>query len=183
MSSIDVHFMSNSDNWGTPSDLFQKLNDRIGFDLDVCANKHNAKLKDYFDEETNGLEQRWYGHCWMNPPYSKGNQRLWVEKAVAEVDERNVKSVTMLLPARTDTKLYHEVIVPSIYRKNNWICYLKGRVKFEHTVALVDEKGEVLEYKQMTKSSAPFPSMLVHIGNGSCTPSDNFKDLGDVRNG
>lgn len=181
MSNIEVHFSSNSDNWGTPKDLFDRLNKDLKFDLDVCANKHNAKLKNYFDETINGLEQDWYGNCWMNPPYSKGNQKLWVLKALEEIDKDNVETVTMLLPARTDTKLYHDYIIPSLRYSDNWLCYLKGRVKFEQTVKLVDENDNVLEYKQITKTSAPFPSMIVHIGKGSYLPANLFEDLGDVR--
>ncbi len=55
-------------------------------------------------------------------------------------------TVVYLLPARTDTKWFHEYC----YNKPNVeIRFLKGRVKF---------KGVSEHYK---RNSAPFPSMIV----------------------
>lgn len=71
-----------------------------------------------------------------NPPYGKELPK-WVKKCY---DESRVGTlVVMLIPARTDTKWFHEYI----YGKAE-IRFIKGRVKF----------GD-------SKNSAPFPSMLV----------------------
>lgn len=70
-----------------------------------------------------------------NPPYGR-EIKDWVKKS-AEAKTL----VVMLIPARTDTKYFHEYI----YNKPNVeIRFLKGRLKF----------GD-------SKNSAPFPSMLV----------------------
>ena len=73
----------------------------------------------------------------MNPPYGR-EIGLWVKKASEEV-KRGVPLVVCLLPARTDTKWFHECI----YGKAE-IRFIKGRLKF----------GD-------SKNSAPFPSMVV----------------------
>lgn len=36
-------YTSNSEEWGTPQGLFNKLNKEFSFTLDICANKENAK--------------------------------------------------------------------------------------------------------------------------------------------
>ena len=50
----------------------------------------------------------------------------------------------MLIPARTDTKYFHEYIYK---KKNVEIRFIKGRLKFEG--------------KQKGSGPAPFPSMIV----------------------
>ena len=50
-----VHFSSATDKWSTPQDLFDKLHEVWGFDLDVCALPDNAKLAHYFTPEQDGL--------------------------------------------------------------------------------------------------------------------------------
>lgn len=62
----------------------------------------------------------------------------WVEKCALEAGKPNTK-VVMLIPARTDTRYFHEWI----YHKAE-IRFIKGRLHFN------DSKG-----------SAPFPSMIV----------------------
>lgn len=154
----NLHFSSNSDNWGTPVDFFNKINSFMDFDLDVCANSVNHKLDNYFDEATDGLKQTWEGRCWCNPPYSKGKQLEWVKKAIKEVSE-DYCSVTLLIPARTDTKLYHDYILPNA----DIICYLRGRLKFDKTVDTLNKDGEIISSRKVKADAAPFPSMLVFL--------------------
>ena len=71
---------SNTDQWETPQDFFDKMNHEFHFDLDVCALPSNAKVKRYFTPEQNGLRQEWKGTCWMNPPYGRRIAE-WVRKA------------------------------------------------------------------------------------------------------
>jgi len=70
-----------SDEHYTPKFIFETLN--ILFDLDVAApfnGNTNVPALRYFDINTNGLEQKWYGNIWMNPPYSA--PKLWVKKFI-----------------------------------------------------------------------------------------------------
>jgi len=125
---------SNTDLWATPKEFFDKINAEFGFTLDVCALPENAKCAKFFTPEQDGLKQDWGGHiCWMNPPYGREIGK-WTKKAF-----QSGALVVGLLPARTDTKWFHD----HIYGKAE-IRFIKGRLKF----------GEA-------KDSAPFPSMIV----------------------
>lgn len=142
----DVMFSSKTDLWETPQDLFDELNDEFGFDIDVCATPENAKCEKYYTKENNGLDQPWYGVVWCNPPYGREIGK-WVRKAY-ETNFRENNYIVMLLPARTDTKWFHEYIYKN---KRVEIRFLKGRLKFGNS-----------------KNSAPFPSMIVIFRPGFC---------------
>lgn len=118
----DVMFSSQTDMWATPQDLFNRLNAVFGFTTDVCAIPENAKCVDYFTPEIDGLSQEWTGVCWMNPPYGRAIIK-WVEKACLSA-KTNGATVVCLLPARTDTKWWHE------YCATGEVYFIKSRLKF-----------------------------------------------------
>lgn len=74
------------------------------------------------------------GVNFVNPPYRTSKE--WIKKGFEEW--KKGKIVVFLIPARTDTKAFHEYIYP-----NAEIRFIKGRIKF---------KGAT--------NSAPFPSMI-----------------------
>lgn len=119
---MNVHFMSQTDKWSTPVDFYERLNREFHFDFDPCP------LNPQFD----GLSIPW-GKCnFMNPPYGRVIGK-WIKKA-----SENPVTVC-LLPARTDTRWFHDYI----YGRAE-IRFIKGRLKFGGG-----------------KNSAPFPSMVV----------------------
>ena len=133
----DVMFSSKTDEWETPQDLFDELDKEFNFVLDVCATSQNTKCVCYLNKELDGLKQNWaeFGSCWMNPPYGREIGK-WVKKAYEE--SQRGATVVCLLPARTDTRWFHE------YCTKGEIRFIKGRLKFGGC-----------------KNSAPFPSMIV----------------------
>ena len=131
-------FSSATDNWSTPQDFFDKLNDEFHFTLDVCADENNHKCEHYYTKEIDGLSHPWIGTIWCNPPYGRKIGE-WVRRALFASVAGN--TVVMLLPARTDTKWFHDYIYK---RDNAEIRFIKGRLKFGGC-----------------KNSAPFPSMVV----------------------
>ncbi len=56
-----VMFSSVTDLWATPQDFFDRLNEEFNFTLDPCATKENAKCKNFFTKEIDGLCQNWGG--------------------------------------------------------------------------------------------------------------------------
>ena len=133
-----VMFSSKSNEWTTPQEFFDKLNEEFNFNLDPCSTDENHKCDRYFTKKQDGLKQDWGGQrVFVNPPYGTEISK-WVEKSYREGIKDNTL-VVMLIPARTDTKYFHDFI---LHRSE--IRFIKGRLKF----------GE-------GKNSAPFPSMLV----------------------
>jgi site-specific DNA-methyltransferase (adenine-specific) len=128
---------SNTDEWATPKAFFEELDKEFHFTLDPCATKENHKCSTYFTKEQDGLKQEWGGYnVYCNCPYGREIGK-WVEKAYEENKKGTL--VVMLLPARTDTRWFHNYIY-----KQHEIRFIKGRLKFNDG-----------------KNSAPFPSMVV----------------------
>lgn len=132
-----VHYMSQSNEWATPDDLFLRLDLEYGFTLDPCSSDGNAKCEKHFTPIQDGLKQDWSkDRVFMNPPYGKEIGK-WCKKAY----EESLKGalVVGLIPSRTDTHYWHEYVM-----KATKIEYIRGRVKFGNS-----------------KSGAPFPSAIV----------------------
>lgn len=129
-------FSSKTDLWETPQDLFDSLNDEFHFELDVCALPENAKCEKFYTPAQDGLAQPWRGVCWCNPPYGREIGE-WVRRGLFVSAAGS--TVVMLLPARTDTKWFHDYILGQAE-----IRFIRGRLKFGGS-----------------KNSAPFPSMVV----------------------
>lgn len=129
-------FSSESNEWETPQDFFERLNKEFYFTLDVAASDENAKCAKYFTKEDDGLSKDWNSEvCWMNPPYGREIGK-WIEKAFNEA--RKGATVVCLIPARTDTKYFHEFCFKHEVR------FIRGRLKFGNS-----------------KNCAPFPSAVV----------------------
>lgn len=134
---IRVCFSRKSDEWETPQDFFDKLNEEFHFDLDPCSTDENHKCENYFTNDDNGLLQDWSGkRVFCNPPYSQIEK--WVEKCYREGQKDNTL-VVMTIPSRTDTKYFHNYILG-----RSEIRFVKGRLKFSNST-----------------ENAPFPSMVV----------------------
>lgn len=134
---MNVHFSSATDLWATPIDLFQELDNHYHFTLDPCCTHANAKCTKYYTKAQDGLAQNWDNEIvFMNPPYGREIGK-WIAKAVS-----SKAIVIMLLPARTDTRWFHEYLYGNT---NVELDFLKGRLKF----------GDAT-------NSAPFPSLIAH---------------------
>lgn len=134
----NLMFSSKTDQWATPQRFFDELNNEFHFDLDPCADEINHKCEKYFNASENGLLQNWGGYrVFCNPPYGRDICK-WVEKAYREGHKDNTL-VCLLIPARTDTKYFHDYI-----KNRAEVRFIPGRLKF----------GD-------SKNAAPFPSMVV----------------------
>ena len=135
---MEVHFSSKTNEWNTPDDLYKTLHNEFNFTLDPCTNGKNNKCDKFYTEKENGLIQDWSKDIvFMNPPYGREISQ-WIEKAFKE--SLKGSKVVCLIPSRTDTKYWHDLI----FNKASEIRFIKGRLKFGNS-----------------KNSAPFPSAII----------------------
>lgn len=124
---MNVHFSSATVEWPTPVGVRADLDAEFHFDFDPCPIGGTQ-------DGLSSLFTPWTGkRVFCNPPYGPGLNK-WLERGL-EAD-----LAVFLIPARTDTRWFHEVVLP----KAKEIRFIKGRLKFGDAV-----------------NSAPFPSMLV----------------------
>ena len=116
-------YLHNTDDWSTPKEFYEYLM-KVGF-IDPCPlHSTEDNLKKLYHNE----------RLYINPPYSKLKE--WSEFIINNYKDNEI---LLLIPARTDTKYFHELL-----KCKPWIYFIKGRLKF----------GE-------SKYSAPFPSLLL----------------------
>lgn len=108
---IKEMYTNKKDDWATPKELYNKLNQEFNFDFDPCP----------LNPTFNGLEIDWKERNFVNPPYSKVKD--WVKKCYEEY--KKGKLIVLLIFSRTDTKYFHEFIYP--YAE---LRFIKGRLKF-----------------------------------------------------
>src|SRR5260221_12393405 len=140
---LAVHYTSSQHQWQTPQYILERAMDVLGaIDLDPCSNSKNAPeapARSHYTLEDDGLLRPWQGRVWMNPPYGRVIGK-WTEKLCAEYENGGVTAAIALLPARTDTQWFRQLI-------RYPICLIHGRLRFS---------GH--------KNSAPFPSAVVYLG-------------------
>lgn len=124
-------FKSQTVEWPTPKAVYDALNAEFAFDFDPCP----------LGGTEDGLATlfcSWSGkRVFCNPPYGP-EIRKWLERA------KDAQLAVFLIPARTDTRWFHEIVLPLATE----IRFIKGRLRFG------DAKG-----------NAPFPSMIVIFRN------------------
>ena len=124
---LAVHYSSATEEWATPTDVFADLNAEFHFDFDPCPLGGTV-------DGTAPLFVEWRGRrVFCNPPYGPGIRPFLERGLEAEV-------AVFLIPARTDTRWFHDVVLPHAKE----IRFVRGRLKFGGA-----------------KNSAPFPSMIV----------------------
>ena len=123
-----VLFSSASPHHATPRGLYADLDREFGFTFDPCP----------LGDTSGGLIcEAWQGkRVFCNPPYGP-EISSWLKRAP------EAAIAVYLLPARTDTKWFHDICLP----KAKEIRFIRGRLKFGDAV-----------------NPAPFPSMVVIFG-------------------
>ena len=142
-----VMMSSKSHTWTTPKWFFDAVerlfveNHGGGFDLDAAASLENHLAPKFYTVADDALSKPWRGRVWCNPPYGDLAPKF-ILKAYRESLLGAV--VAVLVPVRSDTKAWHEVV-----SKASEIRLIKGRLKF----------GE-------SADAAPFPSALAVFKRG-----------------
>ena len=121
------------DDWRTPAHVFDALHREFRFTLDgaACADGRDALLPRW-SGDVDRADWR-FERVYCNPPYGRA-QRAFVDRA------RTAALAVLLLPARTDTRTWHEGIFP-VARE---VRFVQGRIRF-----------------QGAAHPAPFPSCVV----------------------
>lgn len=130
-------FKSQTVEWATPEWLYLELDREFKFNFDPCPlGGSQDGLSPLFAE--------WAGkRVFCNPPY--GDVSAWLKRGL------EAELAVYLLPARTDTRWFHDQILPHASE----IRFIRGRLKFRAKNPSWKPGG----------GGAPFPSMVVVFGS------------------
>ena len=183
----DLMFSSNNQQWATRLEVYNQIKEYTGgwFDLDPCAEKHTVKCDRFFTKEQNMFNKNldwgvdagqfaggyFKSTVFMNPEYGR-EQPKFVKELIKRIKDEQVEKGICLIPARTDTKLFHETILKNASK----ITFYDGRLVFgtdeywefvwsEPTMINLNgkDKPNTLFNKVGKFNSAPFPSMIVEF--------------------
>mgnify|MGYP000928627583 CR=1 FL=1 len=126
---IDRFKGSRSDYWNTPKKLYIKILS-LGY---IDYNPENSYI-DPFNSKAHLFRNQ---KVFINPPFSILNKPEWINTVKGLLQNQN--EVLLLLPARTDTKQFHELLKLDLY-----VHFIKGRLKYNDS------------------NPAPFPSLWLY---------------------
>lgn len=154
-----VHFSSETVECYTPPEIIARAVQVMGaIDLDPCSNSKtapNVPAEHHLTAEDDGLAHPWFGRVYMNPPYGQ-EIAGWVGYLCEQYETGNVEEAIALVPSRTDTQWFRRL-------RQYPRCFVWGRLRFG---------GQ--------DNSAPFPSMVVYLGENFAAFIEAFGDIGDT---
>ncbi len=120
--------LKESDNRFTSPILIKAVEASFGkITFDPCWHPASSvRPKRYFDARRgdDGLRDPWSGRlAFVNPPWSA--QKKWIERAYDQWRRGKVRTVMCLVPAKTDTKFFHDVLIEEAD-----VYFLQGRPRF-----------------------------------------------------
>jgi site-specific DNA-methyltransferase (adenine-specific) len=125
------------DDWCTPECVLERVRKVGRIELDPCDNAQSI-VGAASSWMGSGLEWTWRGLAFCNPPYS--TLRRWLAKCAEEA--RGGVEIIALVPARTDTRAWHESATTA-----RAVCFWRGRITFVGA-----------------PHPAPFPSAVLYWG-------------------
>ncbi|MDQ2787972.1 MAG: phage N-6-adenine-methyltransferase [Chloroflexota bacterium] len=151
--------LSRTPEWYTEAHVIERVIRVMGaIDLDPCSNPppYNVPATLHMSRTDGGLNQRWHGTVFMNPPYGRVLP-VWMKKLAHERAEGRVTEAITLTPARPDTRWF-EVLWDA-----DALCFWRGRLQFAGA-----------------SSGAPFPSVVGYFGKHAARFATVFGDVGKV---
>lgn len=76
---------SNTPEWATPQRFYDELNEEFSFTLDPCSTHENAKCKNHFTKEDDGLSKNWGGEEYSVTHLMEKNSQNGLRKVMRKV--------------------------------------------------------------------------------------------------
>lgn len=110
----------------------------------ASSEKANAIIQadKIFTKENDGLKQDWYDNVWMNHPFGRTENPLWINKLIKEFELGHISQACCITYASTSEKWFRPLLsFPQcfLYGRTNYILP-NGKIKKGNT------KGSVITY-------------------------------------
>jgi len=115
--------------WDTPPEFIQSARVVMGnIDVDPASNKEaneTIQADKFYTAEDNGLDKKWDGNVWMNPPYAQPLIVDFCKSLVEKYESQEIKQACVLVNNATETTWFQEML-----KICTCVCFPKGRIKF-----------------------------------------------------
>lgn len=132
---VHVSHNSGENEWYTPPKFVEAAKEVMGgVDVDPASSKianETVNAKTYYDTESDGLEQKWKGRVWMNPPYSQPHISQFCNTLAKKLSTGEVTEACVLVNNATETGFGQKLLGLCAA-----VCFPSGRIKF------LDVEGE-----------------------------------------
>ena len=122
-----VSLNSGENEWYTPRDYIEAARQAMGgIDLDPAScevAQANVQAGRFYTIDDNGLDKKWTGNVWLNPPYSKELIGLFAAKVAGESER--FRQAVVLVNNATDTAWFHQMVSVA-----SAVCFFRGRIRF-----------------------------------------------------
>lgn len=161
-----VSYNSGNNEWYTPAEYIHAARDVMGsIDLDPASSELANKTVNadtYYTAEDDGLTKEWFGHVWMNPPYSSDLIGKFADKLTSHYQNGDLEEAIVLVNNATETNWFQTLLENCLA-----VCFLKHRVKF------IDTEGN--------PSGAPLQGQaILYFGNQPAHFGERFKEFGVI---
>lgn len=148
----------------TPSNIIESARFVMGsIDLDPASSEQANKIvkaKKIYTEQDNGLAQPWFGNVWLNHPFGRTANRIWIKQLVMSYENKRVKQACCITYACTSEQWFQPLF-------DYPMCFLSPRTNYY----LPD--GRILE--GVTKGS-----VVTYLGPYITKFVENFYGLGKL---
>jgi ParB family chromosome partitioning protein len=126
-----VHVAQNSgeNEWYTPPQFIESARLVMGsIDTDPASNPiANATVKAtrFFTKDEDGLQQKWQGNVWMNPPYAQPLMSQFAGAISEKFENGEIEQAIILVNNATETQWFQRMASVA-----SAVCFPKTRVRF-----------------------------------------------------
>lgn len=157
-----VNQTSGNTEYYTPKNIIAAVKYCLGYiSLDPASSKEANKVINalvIFTKDDDGLSHDWYGKVWMNHPFGKKTNSLWIDKLVGHFLEGKITEACCITYACTSEKWFRPLLsYPQcfLYPRTNYLLP-DGNVKRGVT------KGSVVTY--LGHDWRKFQACFSHLG-------------------
>lgn len=133
-------------------------------------NRERVKAINYFSIEDNGLNQKWHGNVFLNPPggkiNNKSSQSIWLDTANRKYREGEITSFIFVAFNMEILRISAKVLT------NQWVCVPYQRIAYD----IYLEASQ--RYHQ--KKSPPHTSFLIYFGHNPNLFKQAFDEVGTI---
>jgi hypothetical protein len=154
----------------TPSNIIEAARRTMGgfISLDPASSEaanERVQANIFYTKEDNGLIGPWTGTVWLNHPFSRAENKLWIAKAEGEYAKGQIRAMCMICFASTSEAWFR----PLLRRPQ---CFLSPRTNYlrpDGTIYRGVTKGSVVTYfgtdlNAFAREFAPLGEIKVSFG-------------------